>query len=97
MHGVARRSGAAHIELHITELAGPARSLDLEDSFPVSVHDGEPGIDKTAVLLDVANGSARRRLDLHFLQAAEAAPGIAPIGTYQVDHLQGIRMIVKED
>ena len=81
-------SNLTHIELHITELASPAWPLDLEDSLPVCIHEGEPGVDEGAVLLDVANSGASWRLDLHLLQAAEAAPGIAPVRTNQVDDLQ---------
>ena len=77
----------SYLELHITPLAGPARTLDLEDVFAISILDGVPGIDEGAVLLDVANGGARGRLDLHLLKAAETAPASAPQGTYYVDHL----------
>ena len=82
------RAASTHIELHVTELASPARPLDLEHCLPISIHDGEPGINEGAVLLDVANGGTNRCLDLHLLQAAKAAPGITAIGTYQMDHLK---------
>lgn len=75
------------MKLHITELASPARALDLENSFPVSILDCEPWIYKSAVLLDVANSGANRGLDLHFLKAAEAAPGIAAIRPDKMDYL----------
>ena len=78
---------AKHLELHITPLASPARPLDLEDVLPISILDGEPRVDKGAVLDNIADGGARGRLDLHSLEAAEAAPGITPVGTHQVDHL----------
>ena len=78
----------AHIELHITPLAGPARSLDLEDGLSVCIHDGEPRVDEGAVLLDEAHGCANGGLHLHLLQAAEAAPGVTPVWTDQVDDLQ---------
>ena len=76
-----------HIEFHITELASPARSLDLQNGLSVSIHDGEPGVDKGAVLCDVANGISRRGLYLHFLQATEAAPTRAAKRTHQVNYL----------
>ena len=76
-----------HIKLHITEFAGPARPFDFEDCFSVCVHDGEPGVDESAILLDVAHSSSWGRLDLHLLQAAETAPGIASVGAHQVNDL----------
>ncbi len=45
-----------YLELHLTALAVAARPLDLQDSVPAGVLDGEPGEDEGAVLLDGANG-----------------------------------------
>lgn len=78
-----------HSELHITELAGPARSLDLEHSLSISILDREPRVDQGAILLDVADDGAIRSMHFHLLETAEAAPGTAAQWTHQMDHLTG--------
>ena len=77
-----------YLKLDITPLASPAWPLDLEHCLPISIHDGEPGVDKGAVLLDVPDHGPRGTLHFNLLQTAEAAPSLAPQGTLDVDHLR---------
>ena len=61
-----RQTYSSNLKLHITARV-TAWSLELEQCFTIFILDGEPRVEEREVLLDVANGGTRRRLNLHLL------------------------------
>ena len=81
----------ADLKLHVTPLAGPAGSPDLEHGLSLGILNGEPWVDDAHVLFHVADHGPRGTLDLNLLETAETAPRLAAQGALNVDDLQTSR------
>ena len=78
----------AHVELDITPLASPTRSLNSKDSISIFVFQIETRREEGALLFDPTHCRTGRRLDFHFLKTTEAYATFTTIRSYQSDHLE---------
>ena len=62
-----RQTPSPYLKLYIAPCVATAWSLELEQCLTIFILDGEPRVEECKVLLDVADGGPRRRLDFHLL------------------------------